>query len=104
MGGDCVDFEDLVISTVYNVGDSFYVANSDDSLSFNVHAKDFTYANGTTTSAGMSKVENGGNAGHNDQEMAINNILLEFIPASHTPKALSVVRGSWRKCEPLCQC
>ena len=44
MGGDCVDFEDLVISTVYNVGDSFYVANSDDSLSFNVHAKDFTYA------------------------------------------------------------
>jgi len=93
--GDCVEFEDLILSDTYEVGDTFNVANADNSLSFEVHAKDFTYADGSTTADGIAKVEDGGLAGHNGLELSLDNILLEFVPTSHTPMGLSLLFGEY---------
>ncbi|MBC8249799.1 MAG: hypothetical protein H8E90_08990, partial [Anaerolineales bacterium] len=68
----CVDFEDLTLGTVYNVGDTFVTSG------ITVTATAFQWSGGTWTSDGFAEVENTGLAGGTGQEMEVNNITLEF--------------------------
>ncbi len=67
-----IDFEDLVLGTVYNVGGSLATNG------ITVTPKDFTFSNGTTFGGGFALVENLGNAGGSGQDLQVNNILLDF--------------------------
>ena len=73
-----LDFEDLVLGTRYNVGDSFMTSG------VTVTAGDFTFANSTTFSGGRSDVENGGIANGSGNELEVNNILLDFAVGNVT--------------------
>jgi len=69
---DCVDFEDLTPTTVYNVGDFF------DDSGVTVTMGDFQWAGGTWTSGGFTRVETTNLAGSLGNEMQVNNITLDF--------------------------
>lgn len=69
---DCVDFEDLTPTTVYNVGGTF----ADSGVI--VTMGDYQWTNGTWTSAGFTSVETTGLAGSAGNEMQVNNITLDF--------------------------
>ena len=93
--GDCVEFEELALGDTYNVGDTFNVQNADGSLEFDVQGKDFQWADGTMTSAGVATVENGGQAGHHGNEMETNNINLLFHSATGPLDGLSILFGEY---------
>ena len=67
-----LNFEDLVLGTIYSPGDSFTTNG------VTVTAEDFTFSSGTTTNLGFTRVENGTLAGGSGQELNVNNILLSF--------------------------
>ena len=73
-----LDFEDLVLGTRYNVGDSFTTSG------VTVTAQDFTFSSGVTTNLGFSDVENGGLANGSGNELEVNNILLDFAVGNVT--------------------
>ena len=74
-----LDFEDLVLGTRYNVGDSFTTSG------VTVTAGDFTFSNGVTTNTGFSDVETGGALGNGSgNELEVNNILLDFAVGNVT--------------------
>ncbi len=82
-----LNFEDLVLGTIYNPGDSFTTSG------VTVTAEDFTFSSGVTTNLGFSRVENGTLAGGSGQELNVNNILLSFDVGNVT--ALSFAFGEY---------
>jgi hypothetical protein len=70
--GECVDFEDLVLTTQYNVGDTFSDSGAD------VEVKEFFFSDGTPTSSGFAQVGNAGLAGGSGLELQVNNVNLAF--------------------------
>lgn len=70
--GDCVDFEDLTLATVYNVSDVF--ADSGVTMT----AAQFQWSNGIWTSAGFAAVQDAGLAGGTGLDLQLNNITLNF--------------------------
>ena len=68
-----LDFEDLALGSTYFTGDTFVTSGS------TVKASDFQWSNGIWTSGGFSSVDNGGLAGGSGQDLALNNINLNFI-------------------------
>jgi hypothetical protein len=91
----CVEFQDLTLGSVYNVGDSFTVHSADGSFGFDVIASDFFFSSGSAFSGGFAEVENGGLAGYYGHEMEVNNINLEFTPTGASPMGLSVMFGEY---------
>lgn len=77
-----LDFEDLTLGTSYNVGDTFNTSGVD------VVVRPFTFSGGGTTSAGFTQVQDGGLAGGSGNELAVNNVLLEFQFGSITGLSL----------------
>lgn len=75
-GDDCIDFEDMRIGAKYGVGDTFLADLS--GFQAKITGRDFTYSGGGTTSGGNASVVNGGQAGHLGNDIAVNNILLDF--------------------------
>ena len=71
-GGDCVDFEDPTLGTVYSVGDTF----TDSGV--NIEVKQFQWTGGGWTSDGTATIENGGQAGGSGQDINCNNVNLNF--------------------------
>lgn len=69
---DCVDFEDLTPTTVYDVGDFFFDSG------VTVTMGDFQWSGGTWTSGGFTRVETSNIAGSIGNDMQVNNITLEF--------------------------
>ena len=94
-GSDCVDFEELTLSTVYSVGDSFSVADASGTLTFDVVAEAFEWADGTMTSIGSATVVDDGLAGHFGNEMEVNNINLTFTATTDQPPGLSILFGEY---------
>lgn len=92
---DCIGFETLTAGTVYGVGSSFHVVNADGSLDFNVKAREFGWLDGTIFAGGEAKVTTGGQAGHVGNEIAFNNINLEFVSNSGTHDGLSLKFGDY---------
>lgn len=70
--GDCVDFEDLVVDTTYNVSAVFSTGGAV------LTASEFQWSNGTWTSAGFARVDDDNRAGGSGLDMALNNISLAF--------------------------
>jgi hypothetical protein len=70
--GDCVDFEDLVLDTQYNVGDSFSDSGAD------ITVEEFYFSDGTPTTTGFAEVGNAGQAGGSGLELQVNNVNLAF--------------------------
>jgi|GEM_PF-1065969 len=91
----CVEFQDLTLGSVYNVGDTFTVHSADGSFGFDVVASDFFFSSGTAFSGGFAEVENGGQAGYFGQEMEVSNINLEFTPTGAPPMGVSVLFGEY---------
>ncbi|XOV72552.1 MAG: beta strand repeat-containing protein [Verrucomicrobiota bacterium] len=91
----CVEFQDLTLGSVYNVGDTFTVHSADGSFGFDVVASDFFFSSGSAFSGGFAEVENGGLAGYYGHEMEVNNINLEFTPTGASPMGLSVMFGEY---------
>ena len=73
---ECIDFEDERLGAEYFVGDSFVADAS--GFQADIRVRPFTFSDGGTTAGGVARVESGGNAGHAGQEIAVNNVLLEF--------------------------
>ena len=73
---ECIDFEDLRLGAVFGVGDTFVADLA--GFQAKITGRPFTYSGGGMTVGGSARVEAGGNAGHLGQEMAVNNILLDF--------------------------
>ncbi|OEU44835.1 MAG: hypothetical protein BBJ60_02885 [Desulfobacterales bacterium S7086C20] len=72
LGHSPSDFEDLILGTTYNVGDSFTTSGT------LISVKKFQWSNGDWTDAGHTTVENGGRAGGSGNEMNVNNVNLDF--------------------------
>lgn len=68
----CIDFEQQVLSTVYNVGDVF----TEDGVTITM--RDFVDGGGGVTATGEATIENSLQAGHAGQELAVNNINVSF--------------------------
>ncbi|MHC4063795.1 MAG: PEP-CTERM sorting domain-containing protein [Planctomycetota bacterium] len=72
LSAQTVDFEDLTLGTVYNVGDSFVDSG------VTITGQTFFWSSGTPTDNGFTEVENGGLAGGSGLELQVNNINLDF--------------------------
>lgn len=70
--GNCIDFEQQGLSTVYNVGDVFIESG------VTITMRDFEWSSGTVTPAGHAEIVNSHLAGHAGQELAVNNINVSF--------------------------
>ena len=68
----CVDFEDLILTTTYTVGNVFVSEGA------TITVEDFQWSGGTWTASGYTQVQNGGLACHLGQEMNLNNVNLRF--------------------------
>ena len=68
----CVDFEDLLLRTEYNVGNSFVDSGA------TITGETFFWGDGTPFNGGFTRVENGGAAGGTGNELQVNNINLAF--------------------------
>ena len=73
---DCIDFEDLAVGDTFVVGDSFVADNVD--FQADIVARPFQWSNGVMTAAGQATVEGGNSSGHIGQDIAVNNINLDF--------------------------
>jgi len=69
---ECVDFEDLLMGTVYHVGDVFTDSGA------TITVLPFQWDNKNWTSDGYAEIENNGNAGGSGQEIWVNNVNLYF--------------------------
>ena len=69
----CVEFEDVPLMAMFNVGDSFPSAGT----VINMH--DFQWTGGAWTGTGNAQIQAGDFAGGSGQEVAVSNINLEFI-------------------------
>ncbi len=70
--GDCVDFEDLQLGTVYTVPANFLSSGT------TITTSAFQWTNGTWTSAGSAQVQNIGLSGGTGYDLAANNITVNF--------------------------
>ena len=70
--GGCVDFEDPLLGTTFNVGDKF----TDSGATITVQS--FQWSNSKWTTDGYAEIENNGNAGGSGQEIRVNNVNLGF--------------------------
>ena len=68
-----IDFEDLALGSTYFSGDTFVTSG------YTIEASDFQWSDGIWTSSGFASVDNGGLAGGSGQDLAVNNINLNFI-------------------------
>ncbi len=75
-GDQCIDFEDLAPVASYGVGTSFVADNT--GFQAKITGEPFTWSGGGMTAMGMTTVEHANLAAHAGQEMAVNNILLNF--------------------------
>jgi len=67
-----IDFEDLTLGTIYNVGDSFTTSG------VVITGEEFFWLPSGSTTGGFAEVENGGLAGGAGNELHTNNINLNF--------------------------
>ncbi len=72
-GPDCIEFEEPPLGTTYAVGASFADSGA------TVAVEPFQWSNGTWTSGGHARIENGGQAGGTGQEIWANNVNLRFV-------------------------
>ncbi len=86
---------ELTLGTVYSVGDSFSVADASGTLTFDVVAEAFEWADGNMTSTGSATVVDDGLAGHFGNEMEVNNINLTFTATTDQPPGLSILFGEY---------
>jgi len=69
----CVKFEDVPPMALFTVGDSFPSAGTV------INMRDFQWTGGIWTSTGNAQIQSGGFAGGSGQDVAVNNVNLEFI-------------------------
>ncbi|MDG1891358.1 MAG: hypothetical protein P8L18_08605, partial [Verrucomicrobiota bacterium] len=91
----CVEVHDLILGSVYSVGDTFTVNSASGAFGFNVLAEDFFFSGGTSFSSGFAEVENSGLAGYFGNEIEVNNINLQFTPTGTPPSGVSVYFGEY---------
>ncbi len=89
----CIDFEDLALGSQYFVGDMFTA----DAAGFqaDIRGEDFTFSNGMTTNGGFTQVAGSQLAGDVGQDLAVNNILLNFMFTAPTLPGLSLNFGEF---------
>jgi hypothetical protein len=80
---NCIDFEDLSPAATYSVGDTFVADNS--GLQAKITGEPFTWSNGDVTALGQVQVDHSNLANHVGQELAVNNILLNFDFGGNVP-------------------
>ena len=73
---DCIDFEDLNVGDTYAVGDTFTADNID--FQADISGRPFEWSNGVAFAGGQATVESGNTSGHLGQDIAVNNINLDF--------------------------
>ncbi len=88
LGDVLIEFEDLVLGTVYEHNDVF-TSNGVDIL-----VDTFFFSNGDPTDNGFSQVENGGLAGGSGQDMEVNNVNLDFM-LPFDPTGISLLFGEY---------
>ncbi len=90
---NCIDFEDLGLGQVYNVGDTFTADNT--GFAADIRGRDFRFSNGTPFSGGAAIVDNAQMAGDTGQDIAVNNILLDFSFQQPVPDGLTMDFGEF---------
>jgi len=88
LGRSIINFEDLTLSTTYNVGDTFNTSG------IPITVKQFQWKDGTWYTGGYTQVTNGGYAGASGNEMLVNNVNLDF-GFSAPPEGLSLLFGEY---------
>jgi hypothetical protein len=86
--GDCLQFEGLPSGQIYLVGDTFF------ELAVQVEVAEFTWSNGIVYAGGQAQVVSTGLAGGAGQELAVNNVNLDFN-FGNSAKSISLLFGEY---------